>query len=72
VVDRHGSPILSVGKVYDVVIAPAQACARAVAACERLVKEPACALVAKYSPIGHDKAPLPRPGGFVRRLVSSS
>jgi len=49
VLDRNGSPILSVNKVYDVAIDPARASAETVAALEKVVAEPAGSLVAKYT-----------------------
>lgn len=47
ILDRNGTPILTVGKVYDVAIDPARANATTVTALEKLVKEPAGSLVAK-------------------------
>ncbi len=49
VLDRKGSPILSVSKVHDVTIDPARASAATVAELEKLVKEPAGSLVAKLN-----------------------
>jgi len=49
VLDRSGSPILSVAKVYDVAIDPARASAATVAELEKVVQEPAGSLVAKYT-----------------------
>jgi cell division protein FtsI/penicillin-binding protein 2 len=61
VLDRHGSPILSVARVYDVAIDPARASTETVAALEKLVKEPAGSLVAKYSAAkaSGSSAPIP-------------
>ena len=61
VLDRDGSPILAVGKVYDVAIDPARASAQTVAALEKLVEEPAGFLVAKLSAAktSGSKAPIP-------------
>ena len=49
VLDRNGSPILPVGKVYDVAIDPTRASAETVAALEKVVEEPAGSLVTKLS-----------------------
>ena len=49
VLDRNGSPILGVAKVYDVAIDPARASAETVAALETVVQEPAGSLVAKLN-----------------------
>jgi len=49
VLDRNGSPILPVAKVYDVAIDPARASAETVAALETVVQEPAGFLVAKLN-----------------------
>jgi cell division protein FtsI/penicillin-binding protein 2 len=49
ILDRNGSPIVTVGKVYDVAIDPARASAQTVAALETVVQEPAGSLVAKLS-----------------------
>src|SRR5665811_680390 len=49
VLGRDGSPILAVGKVYDVAIDPARASAETVTALEKVVDEPAGSLVAKLS-----------------------
>ena len=49
VLDRAGSPILSVAKVYDVAIDPARASTSTVAALETVVQEPAGSLVAKFN-----------------------
>jgi len=48
VLDRKGTPILAVGKVYDIAIDPARASADTVTALEQLVKEPAGSLVTRY------------------------
>ncbi len=49
VLDRNGSPIVSVAKVYDVAIDPTRASAATVAALEKVVQEPDGSLVAKYA-----------------------
>ena len=49
VLDRAGSPILAIAKVYDVAIDPARASAATVAALETLVGDPAGTLVAKLN-----------------------
>jgi len=49
VLDRRGSPILSVAKVRDVMIDPARASAATVAKLETLLKEPAGSLVTKLN-----------------------
>ena len=49
VLDRNGSPIVSVAKVYDVAIDLARASAATVAELEKVVQEPAGSLVAKYT-----------------------
>ena len=49
VLDRNGSPILVVAKVYDVAIDPTRASAETVAALEKVVKEPTGSLVTKFS-----------------------
>jgi len=61
VLGRDGSPILAVGKVYDVAIDPARASAETVAALEKVVDEPAGKLVAKYNTAmaSGSKAPIP-------------
>jgi len=61
VLGRDGSPILAVGKVYDVAIDPARASAETVAALEKVVGEPAGKLVAKYNTAmaSGSKAPIP-------------
>ena len=61
VLGRDGSPILAVGKVYDVAIDPARASAQTVAALEKLVNEPAGSLVAKLSAAktSGSNAPIP-------------
>ena len=61
VLDRNGSPILSVGKVYDVAIDPARASAETVAELEKVVEEPAGSLVAKLNAAkaSGSKAPIP-------------
>lgn len=61
VLDRNGSPILAVGRVYDVAIDPARASAPTVAALEKIVEEPAGSLVAKLSAAttSGSKAPIP-------------
>jgi len=61
VLGRGGSPILAVGKVYDVAIDPARASAQTVAELEKLVNEPAGSLVAKLSAAkaSGSKAPIP-------------
>ena len=61
VLDRNGSPILPVGKVYDVAIDPTRASAETVAALEKVVEEPAGSLVAKLSAAkaSGSKAPIP-------------
>ena len=61
VLDRHGSPTLSVGKVYDVAVDPARASTQTVAALEKLLKEPAASLVAKYgaAKASGSNAPIP-------------
>ncbi|HZW45303.1 MAG TPA: penicillin-binding transpeptidase domain-containing protein [Dermatophilaceae bacterium] len=61
VLGRDGSPILAVGKVYDVAIDPARASAETVAALAKVVDEPADNLVAKYNKAkaSGSKAPIP-------------
>src|SRR5674476_80793 len=61
VLGRGGSPILAVGKVYDVAIDPARASAQTVAELEKLVNEPASSLAAKLSAAktSGSKAPIP-------------
>ena len=49
VLDREGSPILAVGKVYDVLIDPARASAQTVAELEKVVGQPDGKLVAKLN-----------------------
>jgi cell division protein FtsI/penicillin-binding protein 2 len=49
VLGRDGSPILGVGKVYDVAIDPGRASAQTVTELETLVEEPAGTLVAKLN-----------------------
>jgi hypothetical protein len=50
VLDRNGVPMLTVGKVYDVAIDPTRASAQTIAELEKLVNEPAGALVASSTP----------------------
>ncbi|MEP7035935.1 MAG: penicillin-binding transpeptidase domain-containing protein [Dermatophilaceae bacterium] len=61
VLDRNGSPILTVAKVYDVAIDPARASADTVAALEKVVREPTGSLVAKLTAAkaSGSKAPIP-------------
>jgi len=61
VLGRDGSPILAVGKVYDVAIDPARASAQTIAELEKLVNEPPGYLVAKLSAAktSGSKAPIP-------------
>ena len=61
ILDRNGTPILSVGKVYDVQIDPARASDATVAELEKLVKEPVGSLVAKLhaADTSHSKAAIP-------------
>jgi cell division protein FtsI/penicillin-binding protein 2 len=61
VLDRNGSPILTVAKVYDVAIDPVRASAQTVAALEKVVEEPAGTLVAKFSAAktSGSNAPIP-------------
>ncbi len=61
VLGSDGSPILAVGKVYDVAIDPARASAQTVADLEKVVDEPAGKLVAKYNTAkaSGSKAPIP-------------
>ena len=61
VLGRDGSPILAVGKVYDVAIDPARASTQTVADLEKVVNEPAGYLVAKLSAAktSGSKAPIP-------------
>ena len=49
ILDRNGTPILSVGKVYDVAIDPNRASAATIAQLEPLLSEPAGSLVAKLN-----------------------
>ncbi|MEP7191931.1 MAG: penicillin-binding transpeptidase domain-containing protein [Actinomycetota bacterium] len=49
ILDRHGVPIVTVGKVYDVAIDPNRASEQTVAELEKLVKEPSGSLVAKLT-----------------------
>lgn len=61
VLGRDGSPILAVGKVYDVAIDPARASAQTIAKLEKLVNEPTGFLVAKLNAAkaSGSKAPIP-------------
>ena len=61
VLGRDGSPILAVGKVYDVAIDPARASTQTVADLEKVVNEPAGYLVAKLNTAktSGSKAPIP-------------
>ena len=61
VLGRDGSPILAVGKVYDVAIDPARASAQTITELEKLVNEPAGSLVAKLNAAktAGSKAPIP-------------
>ncbi|MHB8187105.1 MAG: penicillin-binding transpeptidase domain-containing protein [Dermatophilaceae bacterium] len=61
VLGRDGSPILAVGKVYDVAIDPARASAQTVAELEKVVAEPAGSLVAKLNAAktSGSNAPIP-------------
>ena len=61
VLDRNGSPILALGRVYDVAIDPARASSAAVSELEKVVEEPAGTLVAKLTAAtkAGSKAPIP-------------
>ncbi|NMM24266.1 MAG: hypothetical protein HHJ11_12350 [Phycicoccus sp.] len=61
VLGRDGSPIMAVGKVYDVAIDPARASADTVTALEKVVNEPDGYLVAKLNAAktSGSKAPIP-------------
>ena len=61
VLDRNGVPMLTVGKVYDVAIDPTRASAQTIAELEKLVNEPAGALVAKLNTAktAHSNAAIP-------------
>jgi hypothetical protein len=61
VLGPDGSPILAVGKVFDVAIDPARASAQTVATLERVLKEPAGTLVDRYTAAkaSGSNAPIP-------------
>ncbi len=61
VLGGDGSPLLAVGRVYDVAIDPARAITSSITDLEKLVKEPAGTLVAKLSAAtkAGSKAPIP-------------
>ncbi|MEO6145321.1 MAG: penicillin-binding transpeptidase domain-containing protein [Dermatophilaceae bacterium] len=61
VLDRNGSPLLAVGKVYDVAIDPTRASTATVSELETIVEEPAGSLVAKLTAAtkSGSKAPIP-------------
>jgi len=61
VLGRDGTPILAVGKVYDVAIDPVRASAATVVELEKVVDESAGKLVAKYNTAkaSGSKAPIP-------------